>query len=67
MHCTSHPHAGDDEAITRRETLLGPKSVAEAAPAEEQIVLGWMLDTHLLLVIFPRDKYETWALEVQSL
>ena len=48
--------------------LSGPKLVAEGAPAEEQIVLGWMmLDTHLLLVILPRDKYKACILEAQSL
>ena len=62
------PHAGKDEPITQREFLSGPKLVLEGAPAaEEQVMLGWMLDTHLLLVILPRDKYKAWALEVRTL
>jgi hypothetical protein len=33
MHCTSRPHAGDDEPITRRDIVSGPKLIAEGAPA----------------------------------
>jgi hypothetical protein len=67
MHCTSRPHAGEDEPITRRDILSGPKLIAEGAPREEQVVLGWLLDTHLLLIKLPVDKYDAWILEVRSL
>jgi hypothetical protein len=41
--------------------------IAEGAPREEQIALGWMINTHLLLLKLLKDKYEAWILEVKSL
>jgi hypothetical protein len=38
-----------------------PKLAAEGTPDEQQIVLGWMLDTHLLLVELPADKLKAWV------
>ncbi len=67
MHCASRPHAGKDEPIIRRDMLSSPKRIAEGAPREEQVVPGWMTDTHLLLIKSPRDKHETRILEVESL
>ena len=44
--CTSRrPHRGDNKLINRQDSLSGQKLVAKGAPAKEQIVLGWMLDT----------------------
>jgi hypothetical protein len=67
MHCTSRPHAGSKEPITRRDILSGPKLVAEGTPAEEKIVLGWMIDTHRLQLRLPADKYEAWSLDLSRL
>jgi hypothetical protein len=61
MHCTSCPHAGPAKPITRRDILSGPKLIAEGTPAEEQIVLNWMIDTHRLKLRLPPDKYEAWT------
>ena len=61
IHVTSRPHAGPDEPIKRRELMSKPKLIAEGGPAEDQIVLGWTLDTRSLLVILPFDKFEAWS------
>ena len=62
---TSRPHAGDDgEPIPRRNILSLPKLTAEGTPDERQIVLGWLLDTHLLLGILPTDKFCAWLADV---
>lgn len=45
----------------------GPKLIAEGTLAEEQIVLGWMIDTHLLLLKLPADKHDAWLLDLQVL
>lgn len=47
--------------------MSGPKLVAEGAPAEEQIVLGWMIDIHLIRLRLPPDKYEAWTRELTAL
>ena len=47
--------------MKRREIVSNPKLVAEGGPAETQIVLGWTLNTRLLLVILPYDKFEAWS------
>ena len=61
MHVTSRPHAGDIESILRRAILSMLKLLAEGSPAEQQIILGWLLDTRRLLVSLPDDKYAAWT------
>jgi hypothetical protein len=41
--------------------------MAERMPAENQKVWGWMMDTHLILLKLPHDKYKAWALELMTL
>jgi hypothetical protein len=60
MHVTSRPHAGNSKPLLRRAMLSMLKLVAEGSPSEQQIVLGWLLDTRRLLVSLPSDKYEAW-------
>jgi hypothetical protein len=68
MFVTSRPHAGDKhEPIQRRAILLLEELLLEGAPAEIQIVLGWLLDTHRLLVALPDDKYNAWTLVIDEI
>ena len=67
IHVTSRPHSGKDEPVKRREIVSQPKLIAEGGPAEEQIVLGWTLNTRLLLVILPFDKFEAWSRDLQEI
>jgi hypothetical protein len=65
MHVTSRPHAGaEEEPVPRRNILSIPKLLAEGIPDEQQIVLGWLLDTHLLSVSLPDDKFKAWLADV---
>jgi hypothetical protein len=66
MHVTSRPHAGADEPTQRRAILSLPKPLAEGALAEQQIVLGWMLDTRRLTVSLPDDKHLAWVSEIKD-
>jgi hypothetical protein len=65
IHVTSRPHAGDAEPVKRRDIVSNPKLVAEGGPAEDQIVLGWILNTRTLLVILPSDKFEAWVSDLK--
>jgi hypothetical protein len=67
MHVTSRPHAGALEPILRRVILSLIKLQAEGSPAEQQIVLGWLLDTRRLLVSLPDDKYSAWASMIENI
>jgi hypothetical protein len=68
MFVTSRPHAGEDqEPILRRTILSLAKLLAEGAPAEIQIVLGWLLDTRRLIIALPDDKYEAWSLSLETI
>ena len=68
IHATSRPHAGDDlEPIPRRPLLSHEKLVAEGAPEEIQIVLGWRLDCRRLLVSLPTDKFDAWKTDIGTL
>jgi hypothetical protein len=50
VYVTTRPHAADSEPIPRRENISVPKLVAEGTPAEDQIILGWCLETRRLVV-----------------
>ena len=66
MHLTSRPHAGDDkEPIPRRPILSIPKLIAEGRPEEIQVVLGWRINTRLLEISLPDDKYSAWSSDVK--
>ena len=67
MHVTSRPHAGKLEPILRRAILSMPKLLAEGSPAEQQIVLGWLLDARRLLVSLPDDKYSAWLSTLETI
>jgi hypothetical protein len=67
MHVTSRPHDGEKhEPIKRRNILLLPKLTAEGLPDEWQIVLGWLIDTHLFLIRLPTNKYDAWKAGVMN-
>ena len=66
MNVTSRPHAGDREPILRRSILSMLKLLAEGFPAEQQIVLGWLLDTRCLLVSLPSGKYSAWLAMIEK-
>jgi hypothetical protein len=56
------PHAEDDnEPVPRRPIINIPKLITEGTPAEIQIVLGWQLDSHRLMVALPNDKLTAWS------
>jgi hypothetical protein len=57
---TTRPNAGDDKPIPRRENISVPKLIAEGTPAEEQIVLGWCINTRRLVLRLPGDKFVAW-------
>jgi hypothetical protein len=67
MHVTSRPHAGAREPILRRVILLLVKLLAGGAPAEQQIVLGWLLDTRRLLTSLPDDKHAAWLETIEQI
>ena len=66
VHLMTRPVA-KDEPITRKDMLEADKLEAEGAPAEEQRVLGWIVDTRRLLLRLPKDKLIGWTREVQHL
>ena len=44
-----------------------PKLIAEGRPEEVQIVLGWRLNTRLLEISLPTNKYLAWSEDVRQL
>jgi hypothetical protein len=67
MCVTSRPRAGDSEPLLRRAMLSMMKLVTEGSPSEQQIVLGWLLDTCRLLVSLPNDKHEAWLKTINGI
>ncbi len=68
MHLISGPHAGNkEEPIPHRPIHSIPKLFAEGQPKEVQVVLGWRLNTRLLEILLPDDKYIAWSADVRNL
>jgi hypothetical protein len=63
----NRPNAGTAEPIPRRENILEPELIAEGTPAEEQIVLGWALETRRLIVRLPGDKFIAWSVDITKI
>ena len=61
MFLTSRSHAGDSEPLPRRTVLSIPKHLVEGAPAEIQIVLGWLINCRRFLIALPKDKFDEWS------
>jgi hypothetical protein len=65
---TSRPHAGDSsEPVPRRSLMQAAKLIAEGTPAEIQTVLGWALDTHILVIQLPVDKFIAWTADIAGI
>jgi hypothetical protein len=61
MFVTNHPYAGDaEEPIKCCNILSLPKLLAEGTPDECQVVLGWLLNMHRLLIRLTTDKFTAW-------
>jgi hypothetical protein len=58
---------GDDEPVKQGDLVSKPKLVAEGTPEEAQIVLGWMLNTRLLQILLPSDKFEAWSADIRAI
>jgi hypothetical protein len=41
--------------------------IAEGTPAESQVVLGWVLNTHTLLIQLPGDKFIAWTTDIATI
>ena len=68
IHCAMRPNAGvEKEPIPRRDAMSGEKLVAEGSPAESQICLGWRINTRLLILQLPLDKFSAWSDDITDI
>jgi hypothetical protein len=67
IHVTGRPHMGDAKPVRCRGLLSAPKLEAKGIPAEVHIVLGWTLNTRLLMIILPTDKFGSWSGDLQAI
>ena len=58
------PFAGKKETVPRKEVVSLEKWKAEGVPREIQMVLGWLINTRLLLLCLPLDKYTTYVRDI---
>ena len=64
-HCIFRP-LSQFEPIGRNDIISDRKFEAEETPRENQIVLGWLIDTRSLRVYLPVDKAAHWTAESDS-
>ena len=51
--------------VTRVPAISLRKLKAEGVPQEVQKILGWMVDTHRMTMVLPREKAKTWIKEIR--
>jgi hypothetical protein len=56
-----------DESLERDDLLSLTKLMAEATPAEHQMILDWVIDMRQLLIALPENKYVAWVQEIDTL
>ena len=66
LHLVGRP-VHPDEPLPRDDLLSLKKFLAEATPAEKQIVLGWLLDTRRLRLSLPPDKATAWRASISNI
>ena len=66
LHVFMRPMA-KDEPHPRKETLSLEKLMAEGIPNELMEVLGWLIDTHRLLLRLPADKHQRYKMEIEEI
>lgn len=66
MHVVGRP---DDEKdpIKRKNLCSLSKLAAEGTLAEMLVILGWQIDSRLLLVILPYDKFKAWTTSIEQM
>jgi len=67
LHLICRPHAGDDEPIHRSHIASIRKLLAEGGLAETYTFLGWLINTRLLTIALPREKWSVWLKSVVQL
>ena len=66
MHAMAHNDNELLSSIPRQNIIADDKNEAEGAPEEVKIVLGWVLNTRLLITSLPSHKYKAWSSQVLS-
>jgi hypothetical protein len=67
VYVANRPNAGATEPMPRRENISEPKLIAEGTPIEEQIVLGWAIESRRLIVRLPGDKFMAWSVDIAEI
>ena len=66
IHAFSHAATVNDAFLSREDMVAIDKCVAEGAPAEVRICLGWQMNTRALLVSLPSHKCTAWSSQVNN-
>lgn len=65
-HVFTRPLA-EDEHVVREKFIAQDKLAAEGNPSEIKTILGWIVNTRLLLISLPSDKYTVWCDDITSI
>ena len=60
IYLLSWPHNGNNKTLSSKQIISESKFEAEGTPPEIMIMLGWLINTSLLLIQLPEDKYLAW-------
>ena len=66
IHLLGHPMA-NTETLLQDNLLSLSKFITEATPAKRKLVLGWLIDTHCLMIKLPTNKHVAWTGAIRAL
>jgi len=66
LHLLGHP-VFDSESLQWEDLLAFNKMLAEGSPKESKIILGWEVNTRLLRLRLPQDKFMSWNAEIDHI
>ena len=65
MHAISHKADPNFNSIPCQNLIAEDKNEAEGAAEEVKIILGWTINSRLLIASLPEHKYKAWSSQVQ--
>ena len=65
IHVSMRPMS-DQEPVPRKQPFSEEKAEAESVPKEEQIVLGWEIDTRRLVLRLPKQKFIAYSTDLSN-
>ena len=65
IHALAHA-TEEDTVIPRQDMIAADKNIAEGAPEEVKIILGWEINTRTMSICLPHHKVVAWSAQLEE-